>query len=153
MVVLAIGIAYIFMYVAYCIGQDKRVPPSISETFYSSGKPVFSIVMLTESVILTYSLIELSPENWQWLGFIAGAAVGFVGASPYFKRSFEGTVHNVSAVIFAVCTQLWVMIVAHPLVMLTFIPAIILSKIFPSKKIFIIEMACIVNVGIALLII
>ena len=146
MTTLIIGVSVLVIYLAFCIIKDKQVPPSISETFYLAGKWMFTFVMFAEAILLSMSLIPMSPANWQWLAFVGSGALGFVGSAPYFKDKFEHSVHYAGAITFAVGTQAWVAIVASPWVLLTFIPAAILALIFRKQWLFIGEITCVINV-------
>jgi len=106
-IIIAVLLFALYMGIAIaCFG----LPESLSETHYlygerfvSFGKCLFPAFMAIFSGLLMPSVLEITDgSNFQFLGFIMLAALMFVGFAPCFKKSFEGRVHTVAAVMSAV---------------------------------------------------
>lgn len=151
MIELIIGVAILFIYLLFVIVKDGKVPPSISDSFYSSGKYLFTFVMFAEAVLLTIALLSITPSNLQFLAFFSGASLAFVGAAPHCHEKFEKTVHFAGAYTFALGSQLWYWLVPASVDYLWFgimfacawIPAVFLIFKFKSNATFIAEIACV----------
>lgn len=113
MLALGIGITILIVYLSVVVIKEKKIPASISETFYLCGKWWFTIVMMIEAILLCISLIPVTPINYQFLAFVSSAALGFVGASPHFKDEYEKKVHYTSAFTFGIGSQLWLFLVMY----------------------------------------
>lgn len=146
------GVLSLLLYLVVVICMSKKMPPSISDTFYMSGKWMFSLLMLAESIVLTSTLLELSCPNFQIVGFITGAALGFVGAAPCFRDKHVKYVHFIGAYTFAIGSQLWVALYGHPLwlcIWLTYLPYLFY---LPSYRVFIAELYCVLTLTIVIFI-
>ena len=106
-------IAYNAVSVAYF-----GLPQSLSMTYYlwkneSNLGYLFPIVMYAVVMLMMPSWITMSEgSNFQFLAFLAPAAIAFVATAPAFmSSSLENKVHCWSAVIAAVCSVLWVVLV------------------------------------------
>lgn len=97
-----------------------NVPTSLSNSYYlfKSKKSwlrwLFPIMMVSMAFLLMPAWIEISEgSNFQFLAFLAPAGIIFTGAAPAFKNSeLEGTVHETSAIVAAICSILWVILVS-----------------------------------------
>lgn len=156
---ITIGAIILAVYLTICIVKSGEIPPSISATFYGTGKWWFTIVMYIEAICLCATLIAKSPDNWMWLGFLSGASLGFVGAAPHFRDEFEHTIHYAGAYMFVVCSQLWIFLMIHlydlQVVSNAFIfvwgVALMSCLLFRSKATLITELASVTNIVIATL--
>lgn len=94
------------------------IPESLSNTYYlwkeKNGKGyLFCLMMYAVVAFMMPAWLTLSEgSTFQFLAFLAPAAIAFVGTAPRFKNDkLEGNVHSISAVIAAACSLLWVALV------------------------------------------
>lgn len=94
------------------------VPDSLSMTYYlwkkdSNKGYVFSLMMYAVVALMMPAWITMSEgSDFQFLAFLAPAAIAFVGTAPRFKDTeLENKVHSISAVIAAACSLAWVALV------------------------------------------
>lgn len=117
------------------------IPESLSNTYYLYKEKcnkgwLFCLMMFAVVALMMPAWISLSEgSNFQFLAFLAPASIMFVGTAPRFKDSqLESRVHTVSAIIAAVCSLLWVMLVTpYWWVMLIWLGFIVLASIFTSS--------------------
>ena len=117
------------------------VPESLSNTYYlwkeRNGRGyVFCLMMYIVVALMMPAWISLSEgSNFQFLAFLAPASIAFVGTAPRFKDfDLENKVHTYSAIIAAVCSLSWVMLVTpYWLVILIWFGYIALASIFTSS--------------------
>lgn len=94
--------------VAVCVKQ-KGVPYSISATFYKLDHPYWFMAIMWLTVgLLMPAVLEVSKPGTEWLAFLACAGMFFIGAAPNFKDSFEGSIHEIGAILCLVGSQAWV---------------------------------------------
>lgn len=94
------------------------VPESLSNTYYlykekSNKGWLFPLMMYAVVALMMPAWITLSEDSdFQFLAFLAPAAIAFVGTAPAFKSDdLENKVHSISAVIAAACSLAWVALV------------------------------------------
>ena len=94
------------------------IPESLSNTYYlykeKSGKGwLFCLMMYLVVAFMMPAWITMSEgSNFQFLSFLAPAAIAFVGTAPAFLSSdLENKVHSIAALIAAACSLLWVILV------------------------------------------
>lgn len=94
------------------------LPASLSETYYLyKGKWnkgwIFPATMYIVVALMMPSWISISEGSpYQFLAFFAPASIAFVATAPAFKSSsLENAVHSMSAIIAALCSLLWVILV------------------------------------------
>lgn len=94
------------------------IPHSLSMTFYYYKAKwnkgfVFPLMMYLVVAFMMPAWITMSEgSNFQFLAFLAPAAIAFVGTAPAFLSSdLENMVHSASAAIAAACSLLWVILV------------------------------------------
>lgn len=109
---------FIFLlYLALALRHIKHVPQSLSETFYLiGGQPkcyLFTATLWVMLFTLLPVLLEITPDSWKWLAFLALAGIGFVGAAPFFHDSAEGKVHTVAAIAAAVFGLAWTLTTSY----------------------------------------
>ena len=132
-----------FIYVAYnaIAAAIFGVPESLSNTYYLYKEKynkgwLFCLMMYLVVALMMPAWITLSEgSNFQFLAFLAPAAIMFVGTAPRFKDfKLENKVHTYSAIIAAVCSLLWVMLVTpYWYVILIWFGYISLTSIFTSS--------------------
>lgn len=114
MTLIIISFLIITSYVGVMIYR-KGIPYSISDTYYSLEHKVwFGFSMIATALLLMPSILDRTPENFQFLAFLMCAGICFVGVAPNFKAGIDRPVHIVSTVISAVCSQLWLALVITP---------------------------------------
>lgn len=94
------------------------IPKSLSDTYYlwkaESGKGwYFSLMMYAVVALMMPAWITMSEgSDFQFLAFLAPAAIAFVGTAPRFKDTeLENHVHMTSAYLAAAFALLWVALV------------------------------------------
>jgi len=94
------------------------IPESLSNTYYlwkeHNGKGwLFCLMMYAVVALMMPAWITMSEgSDFQFLAFLAPAAIAFVGTAPRFKSDdLENKVHSISAVIAAACSLAWVALV------------------------------------------
>ncbi len=140
------------------------VPDSISDSYYYIGwKPIFTLVMWFVGGFMLPKAMEVTPET-QIIPFLAICGVLLVGAAPRV-RDYERTIHIIGASIGGIFSQLWILIYAYPLTLLSWIIPIVMfqSKVSLTKEglmerldsinfVFWSEIICFANIYINLLI-
>lgn len=94
------------------------IPESLSNTYYlwkeKNGKGwLFCLMMYAVVALMMPAWITLSEgSNFQFLAFLAPASIAFVGTAPRFKDGdLEKLVHTLSAIVAAVASMVWVVLV------------------------------------------
>ena len=94
------------------------IPQSLSMTYYHWKEKanigyLFCMMMYAVVALMMPAWISMSEgSDFQFLAFLAPAAIAFVGTAPAFLGSeLENRVHSVSAVVAAVCSLAWVILV------------------------------------------
>ena len=113
-------IAAIAIYLAYnaiCLALFG-IPRSLSDTYYlwkaRNGRGwYFSLMMYAVVALMMPAWITMSEgSDFQFLAFLAPAAIAFVGTAPRFKDTeLENHVHMTSAYLAAAFALLWVALV------------------------------------------
>lgn len=78
----------------------------ISEYAYKGGAWKFSVCIGLSAALLMPGMIERAPEDFQFLGFLAPAALLFVAAAPHYKGE-DSKVHKWAALLAASFAVLW----------------------------------------------
>lgn len=94
------------------------IPESLSMTYYLYKEKynkgfLFPAMMYLVVAFMMPAWITMSEGcNFQFLAFLAPAAIAFVGTAPAFLSSdLENKVHSIAALIAAACSLLWVILV------------------------------------------
>lgn len=94
------------------------IPESLSNTYYLYKERfnkgfLFPAMMYLVVALMMPAWITMSEgSNFQFLAFLAPAAIAFVGTAPAFLASdLENKVHSIAAFIAAACSLLWVILV------------------------------------------
>lgn len=107
MITLTMGLVILAVYLTVVIIKDGKIPPSISDTYYTSGKWVFSVVMAIEAILLSVSLFGVTADVWQWLVFLTCGGLLFVASAPHCHDDYEKKIHYAGAFTFAIGSQVW----------------------------------------------
>lgn len=116
MVLTLLSLFIFALYLALSI-ESYGIPPSLSETYYLLGRTpfgfnklkasIFTFMMWAISFTLLPAMLDLTPDSFKFLMFLALASICFVGAAPNFKDPDEGKVHSTSAILAACFGILW----------------------------------------------
>ena len=135
------------------------VLPSISASYYALKKHNISALFIffcwgTAFPLMIY-WIELLPDDWDFLPFIACGGLMFVGASPAFKDlELERKVHSISAIICAIAAYTWTFLYGSIFLGVNFILlSVILYFILKRNKTYWLELIAFINIYAQLLII
>ena len=151
MILTSIGIFLLYVLLSFIV--FKKVPPSLSNTYYMYEhihkylKFLFPIMMFLVAGLLLPAWLEVTSDSiWQFLSFLTCASIMFVGAVPNFKSiGIESTIHTVAAIFAAVCSILWSILVVGcwlPIIgwLIIFISIAGFTKTLKSAYIFWLEM-------------
>lgn len=106
--------------VGVCV-STHGIPNSISESYYKiKHKFWFAVATIGTASMLMPSILERTPESYQFLAFLMCAGLCFVGVAPNFKTGLDRPVHIVATSIAALCSQVWV-VLAQPWIMVLWI--------------------------------
>lgn len=94
---------------AVCI-KGRRVPNSISATFYAlAHKWWFRFTMWMTPMFLMPAILEVSKDNTEFLAFLALIGMFMVGSAPDYEHDpFQRKVHTSGAIMCLLFSQLWV---------------------------------------------
>lgn len=94
------------------------IPESLSMTYYlykerfNKGFLFPAIMYLVVAFMMPAWITMSEGSDFQFLAFLAPAAIAFVGTAPAFLSSnLENKVHTIAALIAAACSLLWVILV------------------------------------------
>lgn len=131
------------VYVAYNIISLSRfgIPKSLSMTYYLWKEKVgsgiaFPIMMYIVVALMMPAWITMSEgSDYQFLAFLAPAAILFVATAPAFKSSsLENAVHQASAYLAAALSLAWIILVTpHWWVIPVWLGFVILASVFTSS--------------------
>lgn len=94
--------------VSVCV-YTKGIPYSISETYYKiKHKFWFAVATIGTAALLMPAILEVTPEQYQFLAFLACVGMIFTGAAPNFREGTERKIHIAGAAMCLVFSQLWV---------------------------------------------
>lgn len=117
------------------------IPSSLSMTYYLHKERgnkgwLFPLMMYAVVALMMPAWITMSEgSDFQFLAFLAPASIAFVGTAPAFlSDKMEGWVHSISAIIAAVCSLLWVILVTpYWWMILVFLGIIALASVLTSS--------------------
>lgn len=90
------------------------IPASISDTYYLLERKrrglgwLFTAFSWGVAFTLLPAWLDMTPQAYQFLPFLAAAGLAFVGAAPQFKLSLTGPVHYVGAAACCLSAGAWV---------------------------------------------
>ncbi len=137
--IILVAILILLIYTLVMIKIGGSIPPSLSASVFNipnNKRWIWTVVLFAVCFLCVPTYIEKTSENTQFLAFLAIAGLAFVGAAPLVKFSdykIQFRVHEVGAIICAVCSQLLLMF-NQPLLLLLWIPFIIIRLIINFKK-------------------
>ena len=131
------------IYVAYnaIALANFGVPQSLSMTYYlwkekSNKGFLFPCMMYIVVAFMMPAWISMSEgSDFQFLAFLAPAAIAFVGTAPAFlSGGLENSVHMWSAILAAICSLLWVILVTpYWWMILIWLGLVVLASILTSS--------------------
>lgn len=129
-----LSVLYITTYtVVVCINQIG-IPESISATFYKLRyKTWFTITMFLTAGLLMPAILEITPEGYQLVAFLACIGMMLVGAAPNFREGLDKKVHKAGAVMCIAFSQVWVALTC-PWALALWIAYLIYTAIMMKKK-------------------
>lgn len=106
------------LYNAIVISKNKGIPPSLSDSFYIfGGKPKGYLLygyFVAMFLLLISPILKLTPDNWDFVGFLMLAALVFVGVAGDFKsEKSEHNVHVFCALGSAVLSAIWSLVTGN----------------------------------------
>lgn len=145
------ALTIVAIYLCINIYIYRQIPESISNTFYLGSKWWFSGAMILLGFLISASLLNTTPESYQFTAFFIGAGLLFVGAAPHFKDDTEKYIHFGGAGVFGLTSQVWASLYCSPWLLLTWLVMIPLWK--TKQRTFWIEIVCIINIILAYLLV
>lgn len=114
------------LFLVYCIVSLSifGVPTSLSKTFYlyncliKNLGWIFPIMLACVVFLIIPYWLEITPESYQFLGFISCFGLLMVFTSPEFEDEQHKTIHFVGAAISAVTAITWCMLQGQWLIIL-----------------------------------
>lgn len=148
---LIISFLILLTYIIYMIKQ-VGVTTSLSESYYKiKYRWLFPVVMGITGIMVMLYLLEITDERWfQFLSFLAPAALLFVAVAPDYKQILEGQVHRAAAIMSAVFGVLLMVLLGYwyvPVIFLVIAAVIIKHK---GNKVFWLEMGAFASLYTAL---
>lgn len=121
--------------VSVLVKNNWKIPSSISATFYSlEHKFWFGFSMIVSSFILLPGILEITPEKYQSISFLACLGMVLIGSAPNFKWcEVQRMIHATGAVMVLLFSQILVSII-NPWFLLPWIPYIICSIIGTERN-------------------
>lgn len=142
----------LFGYLALVVAKFG-IPKSISDSYYLLGKKgwMFQVALFLTAFLVMPSLIDRSSEDTQFLAFLSCAGLIFVGAAPFFKRTFDSKVHFISAAICCVGLVLWQIFNASWVTPLVCLLAVLYPMFKDKKYMWWLEIATIMSAYVSLM--
>ncbi len=133
--------AYLIYAVRVC-----GVPASISDTYYillHKRRPawLFQLAMILTGGLLLPVWLEASPENLQFLAFLACGALIFVGAAPSFKVGHERVIHIAATVVSGLSTLAWEVASGYGIVPAIMLAVAVPYGVYKRRVLFFVELA------------
>lgn len=108
MILILLSLSIIIAYVGIMVKRNG-IPYSISDTYYSLEHKVwFGFSMIGAALLLMPSILDRTPESYQFTAFLMCAGLIFVGAAPNFKAGLDRPIHITATTIAALSSQIWV---------------------------------------------
>lgn len=133
--------AYLIYAVRVC-----GVPASVSDTYYillRKRRPawLFQLAMILTGGLLLPAWLEASPENLQFLAFLACGALIFVGAAPSFKVGHERVIHIAATVVSGLSTLAWEVASGYWIVPAIMLAVAVPYGVYKRRVLFFVELA------------
>lgn len=130
-----LSLLIVSIYVAVMI-KNHGIPYSISATYYRTyHKWTFCLSMILTGGLILPGALEVTPDYYQFLIFLACAGIILVGTSPNFREKTEKKIHTVGATMCLLFSQIWVGVINY-WVLLVWLPYVIytLYKLYKNKE-------------------
>ena len=101
-----LSIIFLLLDVLLASFEKKSLVTCVSECWYHIKWTHYALLALAALMMLP-PMLDCTPDNWQFLAFLACAALAFVASAPSYLEKFEGRVHSISAILCAACTIAW----------------------------------------------
>ena len=115
----------------YWVIKNNGIPESLSETAYTNNKLAFTGYCFS-MVLLMPLLLNMTPENFQFLVFLLFGGMLISGFSPMFKQTMTKEVHNIFAMISFIAFVIYMVKFFSP--WLAIIYVLILSGLIKWRK-------------------
>ena len=108
-------IGFIIYNICFTYINNNKTPQSISATSYISREKYgtslpFVALCIIAAVFLFPLWIDKTPDEYQFLVFLACAGVLFAGSTPLYRQEFESKIHYTGGTIAFVCGLLWLIL-------------------------------------------
>jgi len=105
-------------YNAVLISENKGVPLSLSHSFYIFGGKdtwgyIFYGYLVAMFMLLIVPMMEMTPEKWEFLPFLALGSLCFVGVAADFMDKDTNVIHVACAGISAYISISWCVVVGY----------------------------------------
>lgn len=132
----------ILLYILIISIKCKKLPTSVSETYYLGAGNVFSILMSISSFLLMMSLLDISDgNNFQFIAFIASSGLLLVGIAPRYQ-DYQKTLHYIGAILLLLGSQIFIYIFGNPKSLLIWLIYILFIR--SKYSLLICELLCII---------
>ena len=101
-----LSIIFLLLDVLLASVEKKSLVACVSECWYHIKWTHYALLALAALMMLP-PMLDCTPDNWQFLAFIACASLVFVATAPSYLEKFEGRVHSISAILCAACAIAW----------------------------------------------
>ena len=105
-----LSIAFLLLDILLASTQKKSLVTCVSECWYHIHLAHYFLLALAALMMLP-PMLNCTPDNWQFLAFLACAALAFVASAPSYLEKFEGRVHSASAIVCAASAIAWAAVV------------------------------------------
>ena len=101
-----LSIIFLLLDILMASTDKKSLVTCVSECWYHIKWTHYALLALAALMMLP-PMLECTPDNWQFLAFIACASLVFVATALSYLEKFEGRVHSISAILCAACAIAW----------------------------------------------
>lgn len=132
-ILIILSLVILSSYIGVMVSREG-IPSSVSATYYSlRHKFWFGFSMITSSMLLIPSMMNLTPESYQFNAFLACAGMIMVGVSPNFRSEFERPIHTIGAIMVLLFSQIWVLLI-NPVFLTPWVAYVISSIVMIEKN-------------------
>ena len=118
--------------IAYAVAREKAVPDSVSGIAYIMPHWAFSMWIACTAMLLMPRMMELLPQNEQWIGFVSVVGAFIVASSSFYKSEAKG-LHYIGGCICAVFAIVATSMI-KPMMLLLFLPVLLILLKLKSKE-------------------
>ena len=123
------------LYLLIIVCLFKRLPQSISETYYILGNKGWIFQVITSLLGICLFPIMINIGNYEHFIFLACGSFLFIAAAPQLKIKLEGKVHYISALICCISVLLWLLTNQYYLDIISALIILIILNIISFKRI------------------